>query len=856
MGRPKGSKNKNHKEKPVKEKKEKKHKGIKQKQHQEQHQIVNVNINTRKNKSSDDEDKKERKRKVKNNFQNMIPNIIFNPSLTIPSAAPINRPDTNPPYFDMSSLIQSLQPAQPQPAPPLRAPPTSIMDQIQQVTTNISTTKDKIKDEIKPITPVIPEPIRPGAIGSTSADYPQFVPNPITPDIIIDSNISTSIHNKHMNNKSNIKDIIPQQPTEKTMRKPKYKDTEGLGKTIPISNIGAIAGTIASGGAYGGAIAAGEALFTGGLTGLAAAGENILGSAVGGGVGAGVNNALGGGDIGHVVSGIVGGIAGRTAGTRTRTRAPRAAESEPLLGSRGNRLGGRSNRNRLVDDSEIQLAPEPQVVQPPGVMSNIRDAASRAMQATTDTVNNIRHQITGRVINASRGRYSRVPTTEIHDEPIAQQVRQQSEPPVIDLTNEIMPDLNRSATVIQRLNRAVRQRRANTDRVYREQISREFDENMMRTRNEELQRNQEAINELDQILRQDALNQVAANQSASATTIQNALRGKRARNTARTLTRERTINMMQNDIMANGVVNDVVDNAVNQSAATTIQSAVRNRNALNETIGRAQKKVAATKIQSAVRNRNAINETIKRAKIKETLNNATENTRKQDAAATKIQSAVRNKKAINKFATEYVKKVRNTPISISTQPPRPSTQPMIDLISDNVSRNVVKNAINKIAKKQSASTTIQTAMRGHLARNELGNRINAAEQQQAKNTLSSAVKSKRARQELSTQKTTFNPIDYQDKIRANKKTFQNQVLDYTTRRPQPITQEQAKKLSKATKRINSITTLAEKRKQPGRPARDQSFFPSSRLSTASNRLSTPSTLPPDSPGAAFTPQKK
>jgi hypothetical protein len=256
MGRKLGSHNKHKKEKPIKEKKQRgRPKGhIKQKQHQEQHQIVNVNINTRKNKSSDDGDKK-KKKKLKDVVQNMIPNIIFNPSISIPQGAPINRPDTNPPYYDMNSLMQSIQPSQ-----QIRTPQTSIIDHVQQVTTNISTTKDKIKDEIRPINPVIPEPI------------PQFVPNPqtdqshpITPDIIIDSNISTSIHNKHMNNKSNIKDIIPQQPTEKTMRKPKYKDSEGLGMKIPISNIGAIAGTIASGGAYGGAIAAGEALFTGGL---------------------------------------------------------------------------------------------------------------------------------------------------------------------------------------------------------------------------------------------------------------------------------------------------------------------------------------------------------------------------------------------------------------------------------------------------------------------------------------------------------------------------------------------------------------------------------------------------------------
>ena len=136
MGRSKGSKNKNHKEKPVKEKKEKKHKSIKQKQHQEQHQIVNVNINTKKGKSSDDEEKKEKKRKVRNAFQSMIPNnIIFNPSLNIPSAAPINRPDTNAPYYDMSSLIQSMQQTTQQPNPriPINPPKLNPLVHLQNL---------------------------------------------------------------------------------------------------------------------------------------------------------------------------------------------------------------------------------------------------------------------------------------------------------------------------------------------------------------------------------------------------------------------------------------------------------------------------------------------------------------------------------------------------------------------------------------------------------------------------------------------------------------------------------------------------------------------------------------------------
>ena len=118
----------------------------------------------------------------------------------------------------------------------------------------------------------------------------------------------------------------PQVPNE--IKKPKFKDTEGLGHTIPIENIGAIAGTIATGGI--GGIAAVEALLTGGLTGLATAGENTLGSAIGGGIGAGVNSALGGGDMGHYVSSVIGGAVGRTAAGRTR---PRASErTEPFTG--------------------------------------------------------------------------------------------------------------------------------------------------------------------------------------------------------------------------------------------------------------------------------------------------------------------------------------------------------------------------------------------------------------------------------------------------------------------------------------------------------------------------------------------
>ena len=98
MGRKKGDKNKNRKQKPHKEKKARgRPKGsIKQKQHQ--HQTVNVNINT-----GDDEGKK--KKLDFKNYVPSIPNVIFNPSLTIPQGYPIVKPETNPPFYDMTSLL-------------------------------------------------------------------------------------------------------------------------------------------------------------------------------------------------------------------------------------------------------------------------------------------------------------------------------------------------------------------------------------------------------------------------------------------------------------------------------------------------------------------------------------------------------------------------------------------------------------------------------------------------------------------------------------------------------------------------------------------------------------------------------
>ncbi len=95
-----------------------------------------------------------------------------------------------------------------------------------------------------------------------------------------------------------------------------------------------------------------------------------------------------------------------------------------------------------------------------------------------------------------------------------------SEPQIIDVI-KIIP-LNRSATQIQKMNRTIRTRRIDTDRYYQEQISREFDDNVTRTRNEERQSELDLVIGLDQILLQE---QVAiTNRNAAITRIQSVVR--------------------------------------------------------------------------------------------------------------------------------------------------------------------------------------------------------------------------------------------------------------------------------------------------------------------------------------------
>ena len=102
----------------------------------------------------------------------------------------------------------------------------------------------------------------------------------------MDFDIQLPIHNKHMNHKNLQKEIQPQLPKIKPPKN--IKDPEGLGRRIPIENIGAIAGNIGAAALTGGATAAGEALFMGGTAGLMGAGESILGASIGAGVAGGI----------------------------------------------------------------------------------------------------------------------------------------------------------------------------------------------------------------------------------------------------------------------------------------------------------------------------------------------------------------------------------------------------------------------------------------------------------------------------------------------------------------------------------------------------------------------------------------
>ena len=197
MSRTKGSLNKHKKEKPIKEKKKrgrpsKQH----QKQHQQQKQIVNVNVNGGGGGGGGN-------KTIPVPFQ--LPSTIYDPSLITPHYGINDRQPVNP-LTDaatdlMTPFIQSLISNQAQRVDRIPVNPVNPVNPINPKTPPIS------QGDVKPVNPVIPEPI------------PQYVPNPqtdqshpIPPEIIMDSNIDSSIHNKHMHHKNLQNQIKPQVP--------------------------------------------------------------------------------------------------------------------------------------------------------------------------------------------------------------------------------------------------------------------------------------------------------------------------------------------------------------------------------------------------------------------------------------------------------------------------------------------------------------------------------------------------------------------------------------------------------------------------------------------------------------------
>jgi hypothetical protein len=278
MSRTKGAHGKHKKVKPVKEKK-KRGRPSKQHQHQQHHQIVNVNVGGGGGGGGGN-------KTIPIPFQ--LPSTIYDPSLITPNYGINDRQPVNP-LTDaatdlMTPMIQSL-----------------ISNQAQKVD------RIPIKDAVKPVNPVLNKP-PPQAIPISQKDHS----HPLPPEILIDSDFQSPIHNKHMDHKNLQKIVQPQVPTIKPPQK--IKDPENLGMKLPIQNIAVLAANIGGAALTGGTAAAGEALLMGGTAGLISSGETIFGASVGSGVAAGASTALGHSDIANVASGIIGGISGRSVG--------------------------------------------------------------------------------------------------------------------------------------------------------------------------------------------------------------------------------------------------------------------------------------------------------------------------------------------------------------------------------------------------------------------------------------------------------------------------------------------------------------------------------------------------------------
>jgi hypothetical protein len=388
MPRTKGAHGKHKKEKPIKEKKKR---GRPPKQYQQQHQVVNVNVSGGGGGGGGSHT-------VPVPFQ--LPSTIYDPSLITPHYGINDRQPVNPLLDAASDLMTPL---------------------IQSIISNQAQHVPPIKEAVKPLNPVVKEPIKTPIIKTPITQKPQQPPvipipqkdqsHPIPPEVINPPNIELPINNKQKE-KNLQKEIKPQTP-QPTPLHDKYKlppgatnalkkvnkkvnDPEGLGMKIPFGNVAELAANIGMAAATGGATAATESfLMRGGLRGVINEAEHIIAASVGAGVAGGVSTVAGNSTAGHIVSGVVGGIASRAASRHFANRTipqpqqppsqqqsntntssvtgnisrSRAGRINAFAGT-GNRLGGTGNRSRPN--------PVPEIVEPPPVVQETRDPATGA----------------------------------------------------------------------------------------------------------------------------------------------------------------------------------------------------------------------------------------------------------------------------------------------------------------------------------------------------------------------------------------------------------------------------------------------------------------------------------------------
>ena len=418
---------------------------------------------------------------------------------------------------------------------------------------------------------------------------------------------------------------------------------------IPVQNIVGIATTIGTGAIGGGIIGGGEALLTG--SGLAAATESAAAGAVGGGVGAGVNSALGGGDVGHVVSSIAGGIVGRTS-IRTRTRA-QTEQTEPFSGT-GQRLGSEGERQPLLSNNRL------------GQRLGGRIGVNRLTAHTHLPEETNSNQTIDQTGNTTTWILPQAPTTM---QKIIKDAKR--------ATDAVLGDINKQAEVISNTLNNVTQRMTGRfkkggtyARLKQEETLNRFDKDILgntqskETLNQEdfdnfLKRKPEttANDELFKLIdRRNYGNDPldieqglkSIRQNSAANKIKDMIKLKKhepgrhiLQNTVRQNIRKRTIERMQNEIRAQGAVNDIIDNAVEhsgarQSAANKIKDMIKLKK--QERLRHAAQKAVREHVDAG----RIINSAAKRGIIQPAYNDV-KNEIKTQQAGSKINSAVQAK---------------------------------------------------------------------------------------------------------------------------------------------------------------------------------------------------------------------